>query len=158
MVLFRKLSVEAQEGGGVSDSLRSTPLKLPLFFLTCRPLPMDDVRQKIVVPQPVLGVHLLIVHRQGPVQDTALLEQEDDGRVPSRIQRSQNKKMTSWSRIKHPCNMQPTSEGIITPRQSKILLFVNKKYEALIINCFDTLPPPPPPRGLILSPVMFINS
>ena len=36
--------------------------------------PVDDVGQQVVVPEPVLGVHLLVVHRQGPVQDAALLQ------------------------------------------------------------------------------------
>ena len=40
----------------------------------CRCWPVDDVGQQVVVPEPVLGVHLLVVHRQGPVQDAALLQ------------------------------------------------------------------------------------
>ena len=36
-------------------------------------LPMDNVGEKIVVPQPVLGVHLLVVDGQRAVQYTPLL-------------------------------------------------------------------------------------
>ena len=35
--------------------------------------PVHDVGQQVVVPQPVLRVDLLVVHRQGPVQDTPFL-------------------------------------------------------------------------------------
>ena len=38
-------------------------------------LPVHDVGQEVVVPQPVLRVHLLVVHRQGPVQDAPLLDE-----------------------------------------------------------------------------------
>ena len=37
-------------------------------------LPVHNVGQEVVVPQPVLRVHLLVVHRQGPVQDAPLLD------------------------------------------------------------------------------------
>ena len=34
---------------------------------------MDDVGKKVVVPQPVVNVHLLVVDGQRPVEDAALL-------------------------------------------------------------------------------------
>ena len=38
--------------------------------------PVHNVGKEIVVPKPVLCVHLFIVHRQGSVQDTPLLQRE----------------------------------------------------------------------------------
>ena len=37
-------------------------------------LPVHNVGQEVVVPQPVLRVHLLVVDRQGPIQDAPLLD------------------------------------------------------------------------------------
>ena len=39
--------------------------------------PVHDVGQQVVVPQPVLRVHLFVVHRQGAVQDTPLLRRQE---------------------------------------------------------------------------------
>ena len=37
-------------------------------------VPVDDVSEQVIVPQPVLRVHLLVVHGEGAVQDTPLLQ------------------------------------------------------------------------------------
>ena len=45
--------------------------------------PVHDVGQQVVVPQPVLRVNLLVVHRQGAVQDTPFLRgQETSSYMP----------------------------------------------------------------------------
>ena len=36
---------------------------------------MDDVGEQVVVPQPVVHVHLLVVDRQRSIEDTSLLKQ-----------------------------------------------------------------------------------
>ncbi len=45
-------------------------------MLVCREThsPVHDVGQEVVVPQPVVRVHLLVVDRQGPVEDAPLLK------------------------------------------------------------------------------------
>ena len=39
---------------------------------------MNDVGQEVVVPEPVVDVHLVVVDRQGPIYDAPLLKSAAD--------------------------------------------------------------------------------
>ena len=44
---------------------------------------MDDVGEQVVVPQPVVHVHLLVVDRQRSIEDTSLLKKAKSPMVSS---------------------------------------------------------------------------
>ena len=53
--------------------------------------PVHNIGQQVVVPQPVLRVHLLVVHRQGPVQDTPFLRGQGTSSSMSFMRRRRRK-------------------------------------------------------------------
>ena len=80
---------ERFRGGRVKSTVLSTiPARSNLiqvigFGILIWLVPVDDVGKQVVVPQPVVHVHLLVVDRQRSVEDTSLLKKVKSPMVAS---------------------------------------------------------------------------
>ena len=90
--------------------------------------PVHDVGQQVVVPQPVLCVHLLVVHRQGTVQDAPFLWGEDTSSfiqfmwIPSELEWALTYSSTGWA-----LNSRANTSRIFSPTQRPFVKVVKVK-------------------------------